>query len=224
MRKVLWFAATAAIFMLPASSRCQQPDQSQQPQQQSTAPVASKSSQQNAATPSQTAPAAKQQDSLAAAARRAREQKKETPKAAKVFTNDNIPTQGGISAVGEAPASSSADNSQNASASAGPSAANGALPDGNDEKGWRSVFAKLHHKLDQDQSELDILQRELGTLGPQYYSDPTKALMQSVTRSDINEKTAKIDQKKADVQADNQAISDAEDALRKAGGDRGWAE
>ncbi|MGH9684732.1 MAG: hypothetical protein ACRD4S_14115 [Candidatus Acidiferrales bacterium] len=221
MHKALWFAATTIVFMLPASARCQQPAQSQRPQQ-SEAAASSASQTQTAGTSSQTVPGAKQQDSLAAAARRAREQKKDAPKAAKVFTNDNIPTQGGISAVGEAPSSSSADNSQNAAA--GSPAANSGFPDGNDEKGWRSLFAKLHHKLDQDQSELEILQRELGTLGPQYYSDPTKALMQGVTRSDINEKTVKIDQKKADVQADKQAISYAEDALRKAGGDRGWAE
>ena len=40
---------------------------------------------------------------------------------------------------------------------------------------------------------------------------------------DINKKTSDIDAKKQKIEADKQAISDAEDDLRKAGGDSGWA-
>jgi chromosome segregation ATPase len=57
----------------------------------------------------------------------------------------------------------------------------------------------------------------------QNYSDPMKTLQQEVTRSDINEKTAKIEAKKQQIEADKQAISDAEDELRKSGGDVGWS-
>ena len=57
----------------------------------------------------------------------------------------------------------------------------------------------------------------------QYYNDPVKAMQQGLTRGDINEKTAKIDGKQKEIDADQQAISDAEDELRKAGGDSGWA-
>jgi hypothetical protein len=67
------------------------------------------------------------------------------------------------------------------------------------------------------------MQRELGVLDVQYYSNPVKAMQQDLTRSDINKKTADIDAKKAQIEADKQAISDAEDDLRKAGGDPGWA-
>ena len=67
------------------------------------------------------------------------------------------------------------------------------------------------------------MQRELGVLDVQYYSDPVKAMQQEFTRSDINNKTAKIDAKKKQIAADQQAISDAEDELRKSGGDSGWA-
>src|SRR5271156_598103 len=41
--------------------------------------------------------------------------------------------------------------------------------------------------------------------------------------SDINEKTDKIEAKKKTIEADQQAIADAEDELHKAGGDPGWA-
>ncbi len=53
------------------------------------------------------------------------------------------------------------------------------------------------------------MQRELGVLDVQYYSDPVKAMQQQLTRSDINDKTAKIDAKKKEIEADQQAIDDA---------------
>lgn len=196
MRRTLGLTAVAAIFVFPAGVRCQQPSQQSGQQQRAQAPA-------------QSVPP---QGSLAAAARRAREQKKESPKASKVFTNDNIPTSGGISAVG----SSSPVSAQSP-------ASDGSASSANDEKTWRDRFAKLHHKLDQDKQELDVMQRELGVLNVQYYGDPLKAMQQQYSRSDIAEKTAKIDAKKKEIEADQQAINDAEDELHKAGGDPGWA-
>jgi hypothetical protein len=43
------------------------------------------------------------------------------------------------------------------------------------------------------------------------------------TSCDINDKTADIDKMQAQVDADRRAIADAEDELRKSGGDPGWA-
>jgi polyhydroxyalkanoate synthesis regulator phasin len=56
----------------------------------------------------------------------------------------------------------------------------------------------------------------------QYYPDPQKALMQQYNRGDINEKTAKVDAKKAEVESLKQQVADLEDTVRKAGGDPGW--
>ena len=67
------------------------------------------------------------------------------------------------------------------------------------------------------------MQRELGVLDLQYYNDPMKSMQQGLTRGDINDKTAKIEAKQKQVDADKQAISDAEDDLHRAGGDSGWA-
>jgi hypothetical protein len=67
------------------------------------------------------------------------------------------------------------------------------------------------------------MQRELGVLDLQYYNDPMKGMQQGLTRGDINEKTGKIAAKQKEIDADKQAISDAEDDLRQAGGDPGWA-
>jgi len=211
MRRALWLAAIAAIVAFPPSGHCQQ----QEPKPSSQDSTASQSGAQAAQTSPQAS--ASQQESLAEAARRAREQKKDTPKQAKVITNDNIPKEGGISAVGEQPpAPGDAENPPVDGAKSDKAA-------GTDEKKWRERFEKLRHKLEQDQADLDVMQRELGVLDLQYYNDPVKGMQQGLTRGDINEKTGKIAAKQKEIDADKQAISDAEDDLRQAGGDPGWA-
>jgi hypothetical protein len=199
---------SAALLLLAALawSRQDQPKQSPEGGQQPSAQQ----------TQSQTSAPPAQQDSLAEAARKARAQKKDAPKAAKVFTNDNIPTAGGLSSVG-------ADATQPERGTTAGAAQAGSAGKSDDEKAWRERFANLHHKLEQDQSELDVMQRELGVLNLQYYNDPMKAMQQQLSREDIDKKTAAIEAKKKDIEADKQAISDAEDDLRKAGGDPGWA-
>jgi hypothetical protein len=205
MRTTLWLCAAVLVFAASGVTRAQaqQQDQTAQASQSSTP----------AATP--------QQDPLVAAARKAREQKKDAPKAAKVFTNDDIPSQGQVSTAGASEETSTAETSEAATP------ATPAAP-GNDEKTWRDRFAKLHHQLDQDQSELDVLQREASVGMVQYYGgNPQKAAQdqnsQQPLGADYGKKVADIDAKKKQVEADKQAISDAEDDLRKAGGDPGWA-
>jgi hypothetical protein len=213
MRKDVWLAATAAIFLLPATGLCQQQDA--QPQESSASQGQSQTGPQaQPAPPAEEAP-------LAAAARRARDQKKDASKPAKVFDNDNIPTRGGVSTVGNSSSASSTGPAGGDSA-ASPAGGGGAAA-GKGEKQWRQKFADLRHKLEADQTDLDVMQRELSQLDIQYYSDPVKGMQQGLTRSDINDKTAKIDAMKKQIQADQQAISDAEDELRKSGGDSGWA-
>jgi len=195
----MWLAVVA-IFAFPGVGRCQQQGQS--------------SSQASA----QAAAPAPQQDSLAEAARKAHEQKKESAKAAKVFTNDNLPTEG-VSTVGS---SSAATPSEPAAASTAKA------PAGTDEKVWRDKFANLRHKLEQDQAELNVMQREVGVAEVQYYNgDPQKATQDKTSQQPLgaayNKKVADIDAKKKQVEADQQAISDAEDDLRKSGGNPGWA-
>jgi hypothetical protein len=167
-------------------------------------------------------PAAAPQDSLAEAARKARERKKEEPAPTKVFTNDNLPTTGGISSVGEARASVAPGSTAPGSDAKKPGTEAGASS-GSAENTWRDKFATLRHKLEQDQDNLAVLQRELGTLNTQFYADPNKQLQQQLTRSDIDKKTAEINAATQQVAADQKAIDDAESDLRASGGDPGWA-
>lgn len=236
MRSTLMCAAVLAILGFSAGpSRAQLPDQPQQPPvnqdkvKEHPAPAGQAAKPAPPVPPSQISSQSASGDSLAAAARRARDQKKDQAQAApRVFDNDNIPKQGGVSSVGanpDAPADATDATNAAASTSAG-AAASGAVaggpPGADDEKGWRELFGGLRHKLQQDQDSLSVMQRELGVLDVQYYNDPVKAMQQNLTRSDINAKTAKIDAGKQQVAADQQAISDAEDQLRRAGGDIGW--
>ena len=242
MRRDLLCGAVAAFLLLSghayAFQNAQgQPSQSQAQQQQTSAPTT-----QAAAAPAAAqapAPAAQTSsqsttvslppqttDPLVAAARRAREQRKDQAgaKPARVFTNDNIPTQGGVSAVGQQPAGDAAGGADGAAAADSAGApASGKTSAANGEAEWRERFKRLRKKLEQDQDDLNIMQRELGVLDVQYYNDPVKSMQQGYSRSDINEKTDKIEAKKKTIEADNQAISDAEEELQRAGGDPGWA-
>jgi parvulin-like peptidyl-prolyl isomerase len=217
MRKSLFPLALAGLLACAAAGAHAQQSSGGQGQSQPT-PSASAPSSSNAGN---AAASSGQGESVADAARKARAAKQDSQKPAKVFDNDNIPTTGGISAVGSSGDETGAASSESSTASG---ASGSSYPDGKDEKGWRTLFSNLKHKLEQDQQLADVAQRELGVDSVQYYSDPMKTMMQQITRSDINKKTAEIEQKKKQVEADKQAIADAQEALRRADGDPGWAE
>ncbi len=210
MRQKIWFAAIVAALMIPAMAGAQQTSQSAQSSDKQT------TSQSTTKTASQ-ATATQQPQSLAEAARKARAAEKTAPKATVVFTNDNLPTaSNAVSVVGQSAAASSSEAAGNNASGATPAAAG-------DEAAWRAKFADARHKIDQDKQDIALMQRELGELNVQYYTNPTQALMQSISRSDIDKKQAAIDAKQKELAADEQALSDLQDELRKAGGDPGWA-
>ena len=166
--------------------------------------------------------AATQQESPAEAARKARERKKNQPKAAKVFTNDDLAAiRNGVSVVGGA-AAPAAEKPAEAESKA-PAAEEKEAKPKKDEAYWRKRFAEGRGRLRTAEKELDILQRELNLQTQQYYSDPNKALRQQYDRSDINNLRKAIDDKKAEVEKLRRALSDLEDELRREGGDPGWA-
>ncbi len=211
MRNIKYWAALAASLVAalgmvrPAIAQCGSSAAQSSSSSSGSAPAGSSSS--SASSASTAAP----QDGLAAAARKAREQKKEAPKTAKVFTNDNMPTQGTISSVGAGVA-----NSATATSTTAASGEQG-------EAYWRDKFSKLQAKLSQDQSQLAVAQRELGVLSLQNYSDPNVAMQQGYSRADLDKKNAEIDQKKKDIAADQQTIEDTQSEMLKAGGQPGWA-
>lgn len=154
--------------------------------------------------------------SLGDAARKAREQHKDSPAATKTFSNDDLNSirNNGISTVGQAPAPPA----ETPKAGTTPPAAEPKK----DEAYWKKRFAEARQKLALSEKELDILQRELNLNQQQFYSDPNQALKQQYSRDDINDKTKKIEEKKAEVAQLRQALADLQDELRQSGGLPGW--
>src|SRR5580765_7201623 len=171
------------------------------------------------ATQAQQSPDPQSSDPVADAARKARAEKQAAAKPKKVYTDDDFASKKNVPAT---PAASAAGDQASATdATAATDAA--ALNDPKSEAYWRKRFRTVRDKLDNAEKELDVLQRELNKDQVQYYSDPQKALMQQYDRKDINDKTAKVDAKKKEIEDLKKQLSDMEDELRKAGGDPGWA-
>lgn len=91
------------------------------------------------------------------------------------------------------------------------------------EQEYRMKFAELRENLSLEERKLDILQRELGLMQNQYYSDPAATLMQEQSRSNINTRIAEIETQKGVVEMAKQAIADLEEELRVKGLPPGWA-
>jgi chromosome segregation ATPase len=159
-------------------------------------------------------------DPVADAARRAREAKQNAPKPKKVYTDDDV------SKPKPAPAAATATTTPASAAQAGGTSANTSAPadqDAKTEAAWRQRFKEQRDKISRAEKELDILQRETQKAEIQYYPDPQKAMNEQYTRKEINDKDAKIEAKRKEIADLKQGLSDLEDALRKAGGDSGWA-
>ena len=174
--------------------------------------------------------ASAQEPSLADSARKLREQKKEAPKAKRVFSNDDIPAQSrGVSTVGSAaPSDSSAAASGTAAATGAPDDTT-AKPDdkaklsADDEAKWRKKFSEVRAKIASAEKEIDVMQRELNLNQQQYYSDPNVAVREQYSRNDINQGKKKIDDKKAELDALKQQLTELQDDLRRAGAPASWA-
>src|SRR5580704_16556890 len=78
--------------------------------------------------------------SLAEIARQARAERRHAPKASMIFTNDNLPTAGGISVIGEVVAATETENAPSA----------GAASEAKGESYWGARFAALRTKLRQN--------------------------------------------------------------------------
>jgi hypothetical protein len=165
---------------------------------------------------------AQQQQSVADAARKAQAEKKDSSKAVRVFTNDDIDSvKGTISVVGAEPAPPADQAAAAADKTKAATEPKPAAP--KDEAYWRKAFADARKKLADDAHELDILQREYNLKQQQYYSDPNTAMKEQYNRADLTDTKKQIDDKTQLVAQDKQAIEDLRDQLRQAGGDPGWA-
>jgi hypothetical protein len=168
-------------------------------------------------------------DPVADAARKAREQKKkDAAKPKHVYTDEDVnhSTLGSPPTSTDPNAGSSPDGAaaaKNPDTQGKDAAGKTPEPEESPEVRWRKQFKEVYANLNRAEKELDILQRENNKAQVQYYSDPQKALAEQYTRKDINDHDAKIAAKNKEIDQLKQRISDMEEALRKSGGDAGWA-
>jgi chromosome segregation ATPase len=168
-------------------------------------------------------------DPVADAARKAREEKekKNAQKPKKVYTDDDIkPAMPDKPAVQNATAAGATSGTEvpTAAAATGAQKADGEeKEDPNSEKAWRRRFGEQHRKIADAEKELDVLQRELQKSSVAYYADPQKAMTEQNSRKEVNDKMAKIEAKKKEIEQLRQQLGDMEADLRKSGGDPGWA-
>ena len=155
-------------------------------------------------------------DSLADAARKAKaERAQQNQKPVKVFTNDNTPSSGGISVVGPPPSEEPAENP----GAAGPDADQSHAKQ---RQKARDQMRKLRLDLDLHQRELAVLQQKLNLAQVQFSFNPNETLNQETFRTNIDQLTQNVDEKKRQVADDQQAISDLQDQVRGEGGDTSW--
>lgn len=167
--------------------------------------------------------------SLGALAKKLRaERKKEAQKPSKVYTNDNIPRQGGLiimggpSAASEGEASTSGNGKPAAAGETAKPAAGEAASGVHDEKYYREQMKELQSQKEMHERELAVLEQKLSLNETQYYDDPNKTLNQEYSRGDINKKQDDIDKKKQQIAQDEKAISDLEAQCQQEGCPPGW--
>jgi predicted RNase H-like nuclease (RuvC/YqgF family) len=161
-------------------------------------------------------------------ARQLKAQRPKTAEKSKVFTNDDLATQSPSTTAkgaksGEKPAKeTSGQEAEKESAKATPAKTE---EETHGEKYYHEHMSKLQDRLEVDERELSVLEQKLGQNQMQYYPDPNKGLLQEsgpTAMSDIHKLQDQIDKKKAEIAADQQAIDDLREQLRREGGDAGW--
>jgi hypothetical protein len=93
------------------------------------------------------------------------------------------------------------------------------------EKYYRDSMSKLQDQLEIHMRELSVLQQKLSQNQMMYYPDPNKGLLQQsgpTAMSDVYKLQDEIAKKKAEIAADQEAIEDLREQLRREGGDAGW--
>ena len=143
--------------------------------------------------------------------RRARLANRRRPAETAEFSITTIfPAQGGVSAVGDQPRDASASDASGCNGSA-PAPAE--LPRRRRERPGATI-RELRKKMEQDQDRSGPDAARTRRAGRAVLQRSGESHAAELFRSDINKKTDKIDAKKKVIEADQQAISDAEEELR----------
>ncbi|HKQ87288.1 MAG TPA: hypothetical protein VJS43_11045 [Candidatus Acidoferrales bacterium] len=179
---------------------------------------------------SQSAAQSSSTDPLAAAARRARQERKDQPKAAKVYTNDNLPTNATISFVGSEP-SASAPAAKDANAPAAdatkatvPAAAESAQASGQGlgdaakmtpeqkKAADQAALATAKQQLESAKTDLDLQQRKFALDQQSYMGNPNHDSDKSGAAA-LQTEQDNITAKQDEVDAAQRVVNDLETRL-----------
>ena len=168
-------------------------------------------------------------ESLADLARQLKAQRVKSQEKSKVFTNEDLaalPPLPGTSKPAAAQAKPTQETSGKDAAKESASATlAGTDQEPHGEKYFREHMGELEARLGLDERELNVLQQKLQLGELMYYPDPNKGLLQEsgpTAMSDVHDLQDRIAKKEADIAADQGAIEDLREQLRRDGGDAGW--
>jgi hypothetical protein len=160
--------------------------------------------------------------SLGDLARQLKAQRAKSDAKPRVFTNDDLPAP----PPGEQAAGSSAKSSATTKeTNPGQQSADETGEETHGEKYFRRRMSKLQDRLNIHQRELSVLEQKLGQNQMMYYPDPNKGLLQEsgpTAMSDVGDLQGQIAKKKGEITADQEAIENLQDQLRREGGDPAW--
>lgn len=147
------------------------------------------------------------QPSLGELARKVRAERKEQRLAnVPFFTNDNLPKDQGLGVIGPS-------NPQSVSPLSPPER----------QQEEKEKLTTLRYKLSQalrrlqiDQREAGVLQKELSQNNMQYYPNPNQTLVQEYNRKDINNLTKELYAKRQQIADDQQAVNDLQSQVESA--------
>ena len=164
--------------------------------------------------------------SLGEYARQQRAKKGPAPAAVKEYTNDNLPTSGGLGTISTSAATTA--GSASSSAAKGANDADSDKERSKLEEEWRAKFKEQKNVIATLQRELDVAQRENSSRQAQTQSnsqDLGARLRNPVLWASENKKYQdEVDGKKKDLDAAKQKLEDMKDDLRKAGLPNTWAD
>ena len=143
------------------------------------------------------------------------------------FTNETLPSGGGVNFVGTSRAAAEG-GEEGAAAGGDAAAAGGGEAEKCDEACWRGKFRDKRGQITTAQGDLDILQREFNLARTQYYQDPNQAMRDQYSNTtaggrELQQLQQRINDKQAQILRLQQELSGLEDQLRREGGNPGWA-
>jgi hypothetical protein len=165
--------------------------------------------------------------SLGDYARSVKKEKSQQPATKKVYDNDNLPKTDHLSTVGpaaEEPAQSTSENEEKPEqVQAGqPSATKSEAKEANSAekewKDWQQKIAKQKEAVALAEREADVLDREYRLRAAAFYADAGNRLRnQAQWDKQDSEYRAQSEEKRKQVEAEKQKLSDLQEAARKAG-------